>query len=88
MASERLTLWQWLRRTLPTAGVCGIVGLAVWGNTTDWTMPKFSALIGAEKTEEADWCDEHNVPGVDVRGVQSEVARAATWIMVGARCTA
>src|SRR4051812_47178814 len=61
--SERRTLWQWLSQTLPTVAVMSLIaGLAVWGHETDWTMPKFSALIGAEKTEEPDWCDKHNVP--------------------------
>ncbi len=39
-----------------------LVGLAVWGHTTEWTLPKFSALFGAEQAELADWCDAHNVP--------------------------
>lgn len=56
-------LWQWLRKTVPTAAaVCALVLLAVWGHTTEWTIPKFSALIGAETTEVADWCEAHNVP--------------------------
>ena len=42
--------------------MCGIVGLAVWGNATEWSMPKFSALFGGKAEEAADWCDEHNVP--------------------------
>jgi membrane fusion protein, heavy metal efflux system len=55
--------WQWLRRTLPTtAVVVALVGVAAWGHSSDWTLPKFSALIGAEKPEVADWCDAHNVP--------------------------
>jgi membrane fusion protein, heavy metal efflux system len=62
-AVERLTIWQSVRKTLPTlAVVIALAGVAVWGHSTEWTMPKFSALIGSEKTEEADWCDEHNVP--------------------------
>ena len=60
---ERRGFWQWLRSTLPTFAVITLIaGLAVWGHETDWTLPKFSALIGPEKAEEADWCDEHNVP--------------------------
>lgn len=55
--------WAWVRRTLPTAGVAvALIGLAVWGHSTDWTVPKFSALIGAEKPEAPDWCDSHGVP--------------------------
>lgn len=53
----------WVRRTLPTAGVVAVlVGLAVWGHSTEWTVPKFSALLGGEKTEAADWCESHGVP--------------------------
>jgi cobalt-zinc-cadmium efflux system membrane fusion protein len=60
---ERTGIVQWLRQTVPTAiVVVGIVGLAVWGNATEWSMPKFSALFGGEAKEAADWCDEHNVP--------------------------
>ena len=56
-------LWPWLRRTVPTAGVVvALIALAVWGHNSEWTLPKFSALIGSEKTEVADWCEEHNVP--------------------------
>ena len=40
----------------------GIVGLAIWGNATEWSMPKFSSLFGGKAEEAADWCDEHNVP--------------------------
>jgi hypothetical protein len=48
---------------VPTAAVViGLVGLAVWGHSSEWTLPKFSALIGAEQKEVADWCDAHNVP--------------------------
>jgi cobalt-zinc-cadmium efflux system membrane fusion protein len=60
---EGLTFWQSLRRTLPTmAVVIALASVAVWGHSTEWKMPKFSTLIGGEKTEAADWCDEHNVP--------------------------
>ncbi len=53
----------WLRRTLPTAGVVTVlVALAAWGHSTDWTVPKFSALIGGEKPTAPDWCDSHGVP--------------------------
>src|SRR3954468_14727584 len=56
-------VWQSLRRTVPTVAiVAGIVGLAIWGNATEWSMPKFSALFGGKTEEAADWCDEHNVP--------------------------
>lgn len=61
---ERTGVLHWLRRTVPTAAVvAGIVGLAVWGNATEWSIPKFSSLFGGAAEEAAaDWCDEHNVP--------------------------
>jgi len=54
---------QWLLRTLPTMAVVTlIVGLAFWGNATEWSIPKFSALFGGEAEDAADWCEAHNVP--------------------------
>jgi membrane fusion protein, heavy metal efflux system len=32
------------------------------GHSTDWRMPKFSALIGKGGQELDDWCSEHGVP--------------------------
>ena len=62
-APEPGGIWQFLRHSVPTAlVVAAIIGLAIWGNATEWTMPKFSALLGAEEPTVADWCDEHNVP--------------------------
>jgi membrane fusion protein, heavy metal efflux system len=62
-AAEVASRESWLRKSMPTAAVvAALVALAVWGHSTEWTLPKFSALIGGEKTEVADWCDEHNVP--------------------------
>ena len=62
-APERGGIWQFLRHSVPTAlVVAAIIGLAIWGNATEWTMPKFSALLGAEEATVADWCEEHNVP--------------------------
>jgi cobalt-zinc-cadmium efflux system membrane fusion protein len=56
-------IWKWLSQTVPTAViVAGIVGLAVWGNATEWSIPKFSSLFGSKQEVAADWCDEHNVP--------------------------
>ncbi len=54
---------QRLRETVPTAGVVvALVALAVWGHESNWTIPKFSALVGGKAEKEVDWCDEHNVP--------------------------
>lgn len=38
-----------------------LAGLAIWGHTTDWTLPKFSLLFGNSAAEPDDWCKEHNV---------------------------
>ena len=58
-----LAIRQWLRHAIPTAAVIVLlVGLAVWGQRTDWTLPKFSALIGDAGTQVDAWCKEHNVP--------------------------
>ncbi len=60
---DRGGVMRWLRRTVPTAAVvAGIVGLAIWGNATEWSIPKFSSLFGGETEEATDWCDDHNVP--------------------------
>src|SRR4051794_29177082 len=62
-APQKTGVVQWLRRSGPTAIVVGgIVGLAVWGNATEWSVPKFSSLFGGAAEEAANWCDEHNVP--------------------------
>jgi cobalt-zinc-cadmium efflux system membrane fusion protein len=64
-ASRRLacTLWNGLRRTAPTFAVVALLGgLAVWGHLTDWSMPKFSTLIGQGVAQVEAWCQEHNVP--------------------------
>lgn len=56
-------LWRWLRQAVPTVAVVGaLFGLAVWGHSTDWTLPKFSTLVGNGETKVEDWCEEHGVP--------------------------
>jgi cobalt-zinc-cadmium efflux system membrane fusion protein len=43
--------------------VLGILaGLAYWGHSTDWALPKFSTLIGDKDAAVEPWCKEHNVP--------------------------
>src|SRR3954451_21477803 len=60
---ERVSLIGRVRRAVPTfVVVAALVALAVWGQSTEWTMPKFSALFGRAPQEVSDWCDEHNVP--------------------------
>ncbi len=56
-------IWQWLGRTTPTAAIVTVLAaLAAWGHRNEWTVPKFSALIGNEAAEAEDWCKDHNVP--------------------------
>lgn len=58
----RLALWGWLSRAVPTASVvAALAGVALWGHFTEWRMPRFSALVGADTTKAAQWCQEHNV---------------------------
>jgi len=53
----------WLRDAIPTTAVIGLLaGLAFWGHSTDWTLPKFSELFGNRLGAADDWCQEHNVP--------------------------
>lgn len=62
-SSRSVAVWQWLAKATPTAAVISVLaGLAVWGHRTDWTLPKFSSLIGNAASEVEDWCKEHNVP--------------------------
>jgi membrane fusion protein, heavy metal efflux system len=62
---------RWLRRVASNLIIVGVLaGLAYWGHRTDWTLPKFSALLsgntpsGGEQCApgEDGWCKEHNVP--------------------------
>ena len=53
----------WLVRSVPTILVLAVLaGIGFWGHHNNWTMPKFSALVGNGKTEKDDWCAEHGVP--------------------------
>ncbi len=54
---------RWVRNAAPTAGVLTVLGaLALWGHNSEWTLPKFSSLVGTQIAEEANWCSDHNVP--------------------------
>jgi cobalt-zinc-cadmium efflux system membrane fusion protein len=54
---------QWLRHAIPTAIVIAVLGaLATWGHQNEWTVPKFSELVGNEAPEGEQWCTDHNVP--------------------------
>lgn len=53
----------WIRDSIPTLLVLVMFGgLFYYGHHTDWKLPKFSALTGAEAAAPADWCAEHGVP--------------------------
>ena len=52
-----------MKAAIPTALVIALLaGVAVWGRSTDWKLPKFSELTGSAVEEKPDWCEEHNVP--------------------------
>lgn len=58
-----VAFWQWLLRAVPTAAViAALSGVAIWGHRTDWTLPKFSSLLGNTAEVPDDWCLDHNVP--------------------------
>jgi len=50
-------------RAIPKLAIVGLLaGLAYWGHSTDWTLPKFSMLTGGAAASSEDWCIAHNVP--------------------------
>jgi cobalt-zinc-cadmium efflux system membrane fusion protein len=53
----------WLGRVVPTLLVLAALGgLACWGHSTGWKVPRFSALVGRGPAAEKEWCEAHNVP--------------------------
>lgn len=56
-------LWPWITKVTPMLAVIGVLAsLAVWGHSSDWKLPKFSALTGSVDSAPSDWCEEHGVP--------------------------
>jgi cobalt-zinc-cadmium efflux system membrane fusion protein len=54
---------QRLRQAAPTTVTVGVLAvIAFWGHRHDWTIPKFSSLVGENDRSADDWCKEHNVP--------------------------
>lgn len=52
-----------LKGVLPTILVVAVLGsLGAWGHHSDWTLPKFSTLVGNTSVPEVVWCEEHGVP--------------------------
>lgn len=55
--------WHRIRSAAPTAAVIAVLGgLAVWGHSNDWELPKFSSLAREVATDGLIWCEEHGVP--------------------------
>ena len=55
--------WHRLRGAVPTAIVIAVLGgLAAWGHSNDWKLPKFSSLAGTGVSDGVRWCEEHGVP--------------------------
>ncbi len=53
----------WLLHAIPNAIVlAALVGLAWWGHSTGWSLPKFSELTDKSQEKKDDWCSEHGVP--------------------------
>lgn len=53
----------WLGRNAPTFVVIVVLaGLGVYGHSSGWKLPKFSALTRSSAAETDDWCEEHGVP--------------------------
>jgi cobalt-zinc-cadmium efflux system membrane fusion protein len=58
--------WGFIRRNAGSIVVVAVLGgVAWWGHATDWTLPKFSALLGGDSSGDAEWCDAHGVPEGD-----------------------
>ena len=50
-------------RTIPNMlVVLALAGLAVWGHSTRWKLPRFAELSGQTGADKDDWCKEHCVP--------------------------
>lgn len=53
----------WAGQTIPTLIATGcLVGLVALGTSTNWRMPKFSAMLGNHSLSKDDWCEAHSVP--------------------------
>ena len=54
-------IWAW--RILPNTIVLALIaGVAYWGHANDWSVPKFTDLMGGGEVLDGDWCKEHAVP--------------------------
>ncbi|HJT35709.1 MAG TPA: efflux RND transporter periplasmic adaptor subunit [Pirellulales bacterium] len=61
-AGRRPAGWRKALHAAPTLFVLVMLAaVAYWGHQTDWTLPKFSTLIGRGDEPSEAWCQEHNV---------------------------
>jgi len=53
---------RWFSSGISTSLVVAVLALIAYGgHRTDWTVPKFSTLVGDSPVETEEWCKEHNV---------------------------
>lgn len=72
--NQRPVLWRRIVGAAPTLGViAALAGLAYWGHRTDWTLPRFSSLIGRDAVPPEAWCGDHNVAESQCIECDSEV---------------
>ena len=58
----RRSLWKRIAGAVPALVILALLGgVAWWGHSTGWTLPKRAALAG-DKKEADDWCADHGVP--------------------------
>ncbi|VAX40688.1 Probable Co/Zn/Cd efflux system membrane fusion protein [hydrothermal vent metagenome] len=58
-----LRIFTWMFSSIPTLLVMLLLaGVGFLGHHTEWKIPKFSEVSGAEIAQPDDWCEEHGVP--------------------------
>lgn len=60
--SVKETILDWFKQGIPTLAVVSVlIGLAILGHHTDWSLKNIYKMIGWDKEEVDDWCPEHFV---------------------------
>ena len=80
--------WPWLRTALSTALVISaLAGIGAWGYGTDWTLPKFSALVGSERQRSPTGARNTTCPSRSASSAIKDLATggAGLWLVPGAR---